>query len=720
MRHSKLLLSAFLIVGGILGTARSASAQFQLLVQFGSTTEVVGNGANVPVTANGVGQPVQVTLTATYVGAGTATLGTPQLLGSTAFTLGSGASANLTSGQSASYTIVYTPASGAQAFANLAIPNSGAGGSISLSFTGSTPNFVFGYAIQPQGNAVPLSSGGTLTFPPTAVGATTTASLAIENTGSAAGTLNSLTISGTAFQTVALALLPATIGSGQTLQVTIAYTPTAAAADTGTIQLAFPGQNVTFNLAGTGTQLTFTLTQGTQTLVVNQNQVSLAPTTVGGTAIVSVTATNAGNANSVVDVLSLTGVGFQLLNAPPVPQTIVPGGSLNLTFIFTPPQGGNFIGLLTIGGTTLTIRATGSGPLYTFSFTTGSVVNPVSPNGSIFFATAQLGQSSSTIFTVTNTGTAPGIISGIFVGEADSPFTITGLPPVPVTIGLNQTVSFGITFTPTTVTSVSGTLHLDGLVFLLTGAGGAPPPFPSYSFSGPQGTLGPLQQPTVSLTLATPYPLAVTGTLTMTVAPSGFSADPAIQFSTGGRTVMFSIAPNTTAAVFANGSESIELQTGSTSGTITLTPVFQTLSGVSLTPAVPPSLQLVVPPAAPLLIGAQVTAQSATTITLAIAGVSNSQTLTELDLSFTPAAGYTLSGGSVHLSLASVAGAWFQSAAAQAFGGQFVATITFTFGNGSSSVSTTSTTIFTAAVSGVSITVTNAQGTSPALVVPLP
>jgi hypothetical protein len=151
--------------------------------------------------------------------------------------------------------------------------------------------------------------------------------------------------------------------------------------------------------------------------------------------------------------------------------------------------------------------------------------------------------------------------------------------------------------------------------------------------------------------------------------------------------------------------------------------VFQTVSGVQLTPQASQNLQLVVPAAAPLLIGAQVTAQTAAGMTLSISGVSDSQTLTQLAFTFTPVAGYNVTGASVTVSVGSVAAAWFESAAAQAFGGQFVATIPFSFTNGnatSSSSASASPAILTNAVSSVSITATNAQGTSTPLVVSLP
>jgi len=724
MRHSKLLVSAILIAAGFLGSARSASAQFQIQVQNGSTAEVVGNGANINVAASGVGQAQPVTVGVTYTGGATASLSAGQLFGSSAFSVGSGGAATLTSGEATSFLVVYLPSSGAVASASLSIPytqtvgTSSSNGTISLSFTGTSPNFVLGYAILPGGNEVPLSDGGTLTFPPTVVGTSTTAAFAIENTGSAPGVLKSFALTGAVFQTTGLPLFPVTINNGQTLQISIVYTPAAIAADSGVLQLTLGGQTVNITLSGTGisSQLNFQFTQGTQVLPVNQNQVSLTPTPVGVTTSVSVTATNNGNATAAINTISLTGNGFQLVNPPPVPQTLLPGGSINLTFNFTPAQAGIINGSLTVGASTVTIVAKGLGPLYQYSYTTGSSTNAVSPNGSLFFATAELGQSSSTTFTVTNAGTAAGVISGIYIGEANSPFAITGLPPLPLTIGINQTATFGITFTPTSVASVSGTLHLDGTVFQLTGAGGTPPAFPSFSITGPQGTLGPLQQPAITLNLASPYPLAVTGTLTMTVAPDGFSADPAIQFATSGKTVAFSIPANTTAAVFANGSTSIRLQTGSTSGTITLIATFQTSSGVPLTTPASQSLQLVVPATAPLLIGAQISAQSVTGLTLAISGVSNSQTLAQLAFSFMAASGYNLTGASVTVPVGSVASAWFESAAAQTFGGQFVVTIPFTFSNGNSNPTAT----LSNAAASVSITATNAQGTSAPLVVPLP
>ena len=113
---------------------------------------------------------------------------------------------------------------------------------------------------------------------------------------------------------------------------------------------------------------------------------------------------------------------------------MVPGGSINLTFTFTPSQAGNFIRRFVSRRSHSGDYGDRSGAALSVFVHDRLPTNPISPNGSVFFAMAQLGQSSSTTFTVTNSGTAPGTISGIYIGQANSPFAITGLPQFPLTV----------------------------------------------------------------------------------------------------------------------------------------------------------------------------------------------------------------------------------------------------------------------------------------------
>ena len=135
--------------------------------------------------------------------------------------------------------------------------------------------------------------------------------------------------------------------------------------------------------------------------------------------------------------------------------------------------------------------------------------------------------------------------------------------------------------------TVTGSLLIDTTAVTLEGTGTAPPALPSYTISGPSGTVPPATQSNVSLTLASPYPVDLNGVLTLTTS-GNYGTDPSVQFatgsSTGNRTVDFSIPANTTSADFAGQGPNIPVQTGTVAETITLTPSFMTVDGVDLTP----------------------------------------------------------------------------------------------------------------------------------------
>jgi hypothetical protein len=419
-----------------------------------------------------------------------------------------------------------------------------------------------------------------------------------------------------------------------------------------------------------------------------------------------VTFTNVANTTVLISNISVTGSGYQLAGVPPLPLNVLAGGSATMSFTFTPSQPGTSSGALTVGPAVFTLAGRALGPLYRYLSSLGGSTSVAAAGGTVFFPQAQVGQSSSATFSITNSGTASGSIAGIYISGSNSPFTLSSLPGFPLTLAPGQTASFLITFTPAASGGSSAGLNIDGAQFTLAGSAATPPDLPAYSITGASGTLAPLQQTSIGLSLASPYPLAVSGTLTMTVLPQGFSPDPAIQFSTGGKTVAFTIPANSTNAVFANGGASVKLQTGSTAGTITLAPAFQTQAGASITPTGGSPLSLNLPPATPTVIGAQVTAQSGTALTIAVTGVTNTQTLSHLDFRFTPASGYSVKNATISIPVSAVATAFFGSANAQNFGGQFVATVPFNF-NVSGTV--------TSAVSlmqSVDITATNDQGTS--------
>src|SRR5262249_29079869 len=106
---------------------------------------------------------------------------------------------------------------------------------------------------------------------------------------------------------------------------------------------------------------------------------------------------------------------------------------------------------------------------------------------------------------------------------------------------------------------------------------------PSPSFVFEPYPLIPGQQARIAVTMATPFPREVTGEVTLTFISNAVIPvdDPAIQFSTGGRTVTFTIPANSTEARFASASDPAPLafQTGTVAGTLKFSGSFTAAAG---------------------------------------------------------------------------------------------------------------------------------------------
>jgi hypothetical protein len=215
---------------------------------------------------------------------------------------------------------------------------------------------------------------------------------------------------------------------------------------------------------------------------------------------------------------------------------------------------------------------------------------------------------------------------------------------------------------------------------------------------------GPLAQPKVGVSIAGPYPLSLTGQLVLTFEPDATvpGDDPAIQFSTGGRTVDFSIPANSTQVSLP--APQIALQTGSVAGTITVTAVLKA-GGVDATPSPVPLRSLKVARSAPVIRSLKMV-KTAAGFEIWITGYSPSRDLTQAAFRFTPAQGSDLRTSTANLPLSDSARQWYQDAASKLFGSQFTIVQPFTV-QGSST-----------AIGAVSVTLTNSAGTSEEVAVP--
>jgi len=224
------------------------------------------------------------------------------------------------------------------------------------------------------------------------------------------------------------------------------------------------------------------------------------------------------------------------------------------------------------------------------------------------------------------------------------------------------------------------------------------PALPPVVITGLPDSGSPATQPTLGISLNDKYPLELTGQATLTFAPDSGVDDPAVQFTTGGRTVTFRIPAGATQAIFSG--PSIGVQTGTVSGLITITTRLSA-AGSDVTPTPVPAKVLRIAKAAPVIISA-VGVRNGGGFDLVVVGYATPREVATAMIKLTPATGTSLETSEFTVLLTGVFPAWYQSAASAAYGSQFTLRIPFTVQNA------------TNAVSSVTVSLTNAQGASTA------
>jgi hypothetical protein len=427
-------------------------------------------------------------------------------------------------------------------------------------------------------------------------------------------------------------------------------------------------------------QFTYQIDSTPPTALFPGNTITFPTTLVGNQANLVIRVTNSGTANAAVTTIASTGTAFQVSSEPLLPATLPPGGALTFVLTFAPAQGGTANGTLVINSNSFLLSGAGLASPLVFSYVTaGTTITLNATNTSVVFSPVPISQSAQLVFDVKNAGTSSVVISNIGIGQTGGPFSLAGLPALPVTLAPGADFQFTIIFQPTALGFSNGTLQLDTTSIPLIASGTVPPALPSYTIGGVSGQVAPRSQPKVSLTLASPYPVALSGTLAMVVSGS-LPNDPAVQFASGGQSVPFVIPANSTSAVFGSLGTAIGFQTGTVASTITFTPSFATQTGqVTLTPTTPTTLQVAVAPAAPTLIGIQLAGETANGFSIVVTGYSTTRTLTTWTVQFTTVPGFVMAQSQFTINIQTVGNVWFQSTASQAFGGQFVITVPFTF-----------------------------------------
>ena len=730
---------ALVRIAGLLAVAAGVAAgqqfPFQLLITSGTTAATIANGSSVGLNAE-IGQTVSLTLTATYLPANPANTATisqaPILLGAvgeftiTNFPDPKSLPLTLSPGNQLTFGITFKSTSANIATAQLTLPftetSPPTGGSnvptttqnaIVLILQGTSPSFQLSYVLQTNLNVQALPPGGTIGFGPTPVNTTVLANFFITNVGSGFGTITKITPpAGPAFKLTLVPLLPYPVAAGSNLELQISYTPTAATTDNDQFQITLAsGTTLTVLLQGNGIAPSFvyTLLTSPPAPVTPPGPIALPDVAVGSTSSVTVQVQNIGSANGVINNPPGATGPFTVTDQSLFPLTLKPNDIFTFTINFTPTQPGAAKGILVVGSDIFNLTGNGLGSQLAFSYVSSAGSIKLNSGDSVVFTPEQVTQSEPVTFVINNTGTQPAIISNIGVGQTNSPFSVSGVPALPFSLAPGDSKQFTVTFSPTTVGPASGTVLINTTPVGLAGTGTQPPPLPAYTIQGPSGTVAPQTQPGIGLTLASPYPAAIVGTLTLSTN-GNLPTDPTVEFLTGSRTVSFIIPANSTSANFAGQGSQILMQTGTVAETITLTPDFLMQNGgLDLTPSPPTTLQFSVANVAPVLIAATVSNVAANGFVLNVIGFSTTRSVSSMTVQFNAAPGFNFGSGSqIPIDLTASSAAWFQSSASLSLGGEFEISVPFTLSGTGLPAGTTP----IQAIASVSATVTNSVGTS--------
>jgi len=701
---------------------QSASAQtFSILVNQQSTSSDIPEGGTITFAATNVGVSNDAVVTLTNRAGVLVQINALTLTGSADFALVNAPELpfSLNANQTISLVLRHNPATSNRTTGTLSINstvNSQARTTL-INLVGTAPEFAFSYTPQ-GGNASPIASGSTLVFPPTAIDATSTATVVITNRGTAQGIVQSITVGGANFSGIGLPLPNTAVNAGSTLQYTVQFTSKSLDPAVGSMSITAAGAASSFTLqgSGTGANFSYTVTSGDQTSPVNPGGLITVPdAVVGEKSVVTVRVRNNGNADARITALAVNGAGYSLTDSPLIPVTIPIGGQIAFTLNFNPTTTGRAAGRLRVGEVDFEVTSNGLGANLTYSFAASGTPTTVSNGGTVNFLPARVGESNSITFTATNSGTSPSTINAIGLTAASTIFTLSQTPALPAQLAPGASISFSVQFAPAAQGASTATLKVDNASFTLNGFGEAPAPLPTLRFTGATGAQDALQQPAIGLAIASPYRTNVTGTLTLAFNSDVFSNDPSVQFATGGRTVTFTIPAGQTAAVFPNGASTIRVQTGSVAGTITLTPSVSTESGFNLTPTTPPTLNLTIASGAPRILSAIVASKAASAITLQVSGYSTARSVTQIDLTITGAPGENVGTQRVTIPVESAFLGWYQGTASGQFGSLFTVTIPLSL---SGDVLTTGFSL-SDTIQSIGVTVANRIGTSAATTVAL-
>jgi hypothetical protein len=154
--------------------------------------------------------------------------------------------------------------------------------------------------------------------------------------------------------------LPQTLPAGQSLEVSVFFTPTATGWTGGDVVFTSDLSNPIFDLkvAGTGVK--------SEAMTASPSTLSFGQVAIGSSSTEAVVLTNDGFSNVTISALQATGSGFSM-SGPALPLTLSAGQNFTVNVTFTPQAAGMDGGSLFVTGPRLNIPLTGTGTATQYS-----------------------------------------------------------------------------------------------------------------------------------------------------------------------------------------------------------------------------------------------------------------------------------------------------------------------------------------------------------------
>jgi hypothetical protein len=306
-------------------------------VQFGNVN--VDTSTSMPVTMKNVGNAPIVISNETFSASPSITLSGIKL------------PVTLSVGQSLTFVVKFAPTVVGAQYGGVLFSSSAAHSGVVL--------WIIGSGAQPSVSAAPTSAS----FGSVAVGASTSQTIQLKNTGTTPLTISAATASGTGFSVSGLTL-PVTLSAATSATLTIKFAPKSAGAVSGAATVTGSFASVSVPISGTGVSDTTTLSAS----AVTEN---FGNVTVGSSATATVSLKNTGNSSVTISTVSSAGNGISASGAADV--ILSPGQATTLTVKFAPTKAGAVTGSVTVAGNasnspvTIAVSGDGVAPPSTYS-----------------------------------------------------------------------------------------------------------------------------------------------------------------------------------------------------------------------------------------------------------------------------------------------------------------------------------------------------------------